>query len=186
MNKQTLPYLCDTFLYSESKGIQKIMAKEYLSKKLGYPDKNSDFDNKFGKLKYLFRGHKTNKTNKIITGFGLWYLKKQGYDALMLDLIEDPHNDLAKGIIGHAAFQIHKDNSLHIFSVEVLPQYRQKNFSKYMVERVLEEARKREMKRTRIGKGTHESANHVYQNFAKRAEELKILPHKGNWIEILY
>ncbi len=183
MNKQQVPYLCDTFFYSESRDIQKIMAKEYISKKLGYPDKNSDFDKRFGVLKYFFRG---SKVNKAINSLGLWYLKKQGYDALMLNLIEDSTNNLAKGIIGYAAFQIHKDKSLYIFSVYVFPKYRRKGLSRYMVEKVLKEARKKKIKRMRIGGGNDESANHVHQNFAKRSDELRILPHKGNWIEILY
>ncbi len=183
MSKQKLPYLCDAFLYSEGKGIQKIIAREYILEKLRYPDKNSEFDKKSKILKYFFRG---SKVNKIVQNFSLWYLKEKGYNALMLNLIEDSNNSLAKGIIGYAAFQIHSNKSLHIFSVEVLKKYRKNGLSRYMVEKVLEEARKKKIKKIRIGGGTNKSANHVHKNFAKRAKELRILPHKGNWLEIVY
>ncbi len=165
---------CDTFLYSKSAGEERKTAKRYISKKLGYPDKNSNFDKKLGKLKYLFR---IFGFNGIIASIGLRYLQRRGYDWLMLGS--------AKKIIGHTAFQIHKNNSLHIFSMEVFPKYQGKGLSLYMAEKTLEEARKKKIQRMRIGKGGHEATNRIHQNFAKRADELRILCRDGNWVDIL-
>ncbi len=167
--------LCSTFVYSESIGSQRSNAARYIAQRLGYPDKGSIFDQEVGKLKYLFR---IPMANEAIASAGLWYMVRQGYDALMLDL--------EGKVTGHVAFQVHKDDSLHIFSVEILPRYQGRGLAEYMVEETLKEARKRKMKRMRIGAGTSKAVNRMHQNFAKRADELKILASEGNWIEILY
>ena len=175
MDEQRLCDLCNTFIYSGSVADQHRRAKEYVSGKLGYPDEGSNFEKELGAMKHLFR---IPGVNGLITSAGLWYLQRQGYDALMMELGEE--------IIGHTAFQIHRDDSLHVFSVEVNPDYRGQGLAQYMVEEVLDEARHREMQRMRIGGGKHAATNHIHQNFSDRAEELRILAHEGNWIDILY
>lgn len=172
---KSLCELCSTFAYSESIGNQRSNATRYIAQRLGYPDKGSIFDQEMGKLKYLFR---IPIANEAIASSGLRYLVRQGYDALMLDL--------EGKVIGHAAFQVHKDDSLHIFSVEIISRYQGHGLARYMVEETLKEARKRKMKRMRIGAGRNKAVNRMHQNFAKRADELKILASDGNWIEILY
>lgn len=175
MSEQRLCDLCDTFIYSESVGHQRGNAKRYMSERLGYPDQGSNFDKELGKLKYLFR---IPGINGIITLAGLWHLQRQGYDALLLGLADE--------IIGHTAFQIHKDDSLHIFSVEVIPKYQGNGLAQYMVEKTLGEARKRLMQRMRIGGGKHEATNCIHHHFAERADELRIVAREGNWVDILY
>lgn len=175
MDKRSLCDLCSTFIYSESVDNQRRSAKKYIAERLGHPDEGSIFDQELGKLKYFLR---IPVVTGAITSAGLWYLQRQGYDTLILDL--------EGKVIGHTAFQIHKDASLHIFSVEVLPRYQGYGLAKYMVEETLKEARKREMKRMRIGGGKNEATNRIHQNLAKRADELRILAHEGNWIDILY
>jgi len=175
MDKGTLCDLCSTFVYSGSVGDQRRSAKGYIAERLVHPDEGSIFDKKLGKLKHLLR---IPVVNGVVTSAGLWYLQRQGYDALMLDL--------EGKVIGHTAFQIHNDASLHIFSVEVLPRYQGYGLAKYMVDETLKEARKRKMKKMRIGGGKSEATNRIHQNLAKRTDELGILAHEGNWIDILY
>ena len=175
MDKKSLCDLCNTFIYSGSVDNQRRDAKRYIAERLGYPDEGSIFDQELGKLKYLLR---IPVLNRAITSAGLWYLKRQGYDALMLALEEK--------VIGYTAFQIHKDASLHIFSVEVLTKHQGHGLANYMVEETLKEARKRGMKRMRIGGGKNEATNRIHQNLAKKADELRILAREGNWMDILY
>ncbi|MEK6839343.1 MAG: hypothetical protein AABX72_00205, partial [Nanoarchaeota archaeon] len=103
MKVTTLAGLCDTFLYSASTFSQQEDAKKYLSQRLGHPDEGSQFDRHLGTLKHLFRIPYLGKT---FTTAGLYCLMQQGYDALLLQL----HQEL----IGHTAFQVHEDHSLHI------------------------------------------------------------------------
>ena len=175
MKEQRLCDLCDTFLFSESKDAQRRNAKRYVSGKLGYPDEGSEFDKELGKAKHLFR---IPGVNGIITSAGLWYLQRQGYDSLMLDLTEE--------IIGHTAFQVHQDNSLHVFSVEVLPQHQGEGLARYMIEETLKEARKKGIERMRIGGGGHASTNRIHANFSQREEELKISAQDENWVNLQY
>jgi len=175
MDRQRLCDLCSTFLYSESVEHQRKRTQTYISRRLGHPDDGSNFGRVLGKSKYLFR---IPGINRVITPVGLWYLQRNGYDMLMLDLVEQ--------IIGYTAFQIHKDDSLHMFSAEVLPEYQGKGLARHMVEKILNEARKKEIQRMRIGRGNHEAANRIYNNFAERSDELRIVAHESNWIDILH
>jgi GNAT superfamily N-acetyltransferase len=174
MGGQRLCERCSTFIYSRSAAGQHRMAKRYVSERLGYPDEGSNFERELGGIKYLFR---IPSVNGLITSVGLWHLQKQRYDALILELERE--------IIGHTAFQMHKDNSLHVFSVEVNVDYRGKGLARYMAERIIDEARDRGIRRIMIGEGKHEAINSICRDFSSRSEELKILVHNGSWIDIL-
>lgn len=169
-----LSELCSTFLYTGATGIERKNAQEYIKERAGHPDEGSDFAKQIGPLKYLFR---VPGADGIITSAALWYLTKRNYDALMLE-----H---AKRIIGHTAFQIHKDNTLHVFSVEVIPDYREKGLAQYMVEEVLEEAREKGIERMRIGGGKNPATNAIYQNMAEKADDLGIIAQEGNWVSLV-
>lgn len=173
MDREKLYNLCSTFIYSDAGDLHR-EAKKYMTEKLRRPDKGSDFEKSLGVAKYLL---KAPVVGKLVAPAGLWYLQRGRRDALMLEL--------EKEIIGHTAFQVHKDNSLHVFSVETNPDYRLKGLAGYMVEKVLDEARNRKIDSMRIGGGNSEATNRIHRNFSKRAEELGILAREKNWIDIL-
>jgi len=162
--------LCRNYLYSNSQRTQRHITTEYLVQKLGYPDEGSNFENQLGFSKYAFR---VPFINKLLAKGGLRYLRGRGYDALMLDL--------KGGIIGHTAFQVHDDNSLHIFSVEIEGAYQGSSLGMYMAEAVVTEARKKGIKRIRIGAGNHESTNKIHK---KLGQKEGIVAHEGNWLDI--
>ncbi len=169
-----LSELCNTFLYSGSAGADKKNAQRYIKEKAGHPDEGSAFAKQLGPLKYLFR---VPGANGLVTSAALWYLTKRNYDSLLLEL--------AERIIGHTAFQIHKDNSLHVFSVEVVPEYRERGLAQYMVERVLDEAKNKGIQRMRIGGGKNDATNKIHQNLAEKANELGIIAQEGNWVSLV-
>lgn len=166
--------LCNTRLYSESRGVQRKVASKYISGKLGYPDPGSEFGDKIGNLRYLFRIPGVNG----LLNLGIRLLQRRGYDVLLLDR--------GGQILGHTAFQIHPDNSLHVFSIEVDPNYRFRGLARHMQEGILMEARKKELGGVRLGAGSEESPTRICQNFASREEELGIEVREGNWIRLLY
>ena len=61
MKAKELSDLCDTYLYSESKGSQRRRANNYLIKKVAHPDEGSNFDFQVGRSKYVFRIPIVNK-----------------------------------------------------------------------------------------------------------------------------
>jgi len=167
--------LCYRFFYSTAKSEEQREARGYLSGKLGYPDEGSHFEKELGMARHLFR---IPLFNAVVTFAGVSYLQRKGYDALMVRLEEE--------IIGHTAFQVHDDRSLHIFSVELQPKYRGRGLATSMVERVLSEARDRQIQRMRIGGGKHEATNSIHRHFSEREKEFGIVAREGNWVDILY
>ncbi len=181
MDKIKLCDLCNCFIYSKSNEEQHKKGVLYFSKKLGYPDEGSEFEKKLGIIKHLF---KVPIINKFIISKGLEHLQKQGYDALLLQLKEE--------VIGHTAYQIHNnDNSLHIFSVEINPNYRGQDLAKYMIINVLNEARYKKIEDVRLGAGNHPTINYIYEYLIKKkSEELGIFKsnknNEKNWLKIEY
>ncbi|MBD3361436.1 GNAT family N-acetyltransferase [Candidatus Woesearchaeota archaeon] len=166
---------CSMYLGMETNRILERRIKQYLLEKIAYAEKGSKFEKEIGILKYLFR---TGFISQLITHAGLEALKRRGYDVLMLEL--------GKEIAGYTAFQIHADNSLHIFSVEVEPEYQGQGLAKNMIEEVLNKAKMKKISRIRLGAGGHEATNKLYFHLAKRSTELNITAESGNWINILY
>ena len=174
MDSKEFYCFCNTYLYSESSGNTRKKAARYVSDLLGYPETGSNFERELGNLRYLFR---TGSFGQSITSLGLWYLEQRHYDALILELAEK--------IIGHTAFQMHADRTLHIFSVEVQPEYRGNGLGQSMTEETIIRARKKGIKRVRIGAGRNQATNSIHQSFTSRADELRISVREGNWIDIL-
>lgn len=176
MRESGIGEICKKFLYSESRSEQRTPAISYLSERLGHPDSGSDFDKTLGYAKYLFRVPVMNET---LTKAGIWCLQRMGYDALLLEYFDE--------IIGHTAFQVHKDNSLHIFSVEVLPQYQNRDLACVMVEEVVKRAREKKIAKVRIGGGGNKAINHILkEKLGKRANDLGIIVREHNWVDIVY
>ena len=162
---------CRTYLHSNS--MQKKKTAAYLIGKMAYPDKGSGFDRSIGVGKYIFR---TPILNRLILSAAAWYFPKKGYDALLLELDDC--------IIGHAGFQVHQDNSLHIFSIEMHADHTGMGLARFMVERLLEAARQKGIHAMRIGGGRNEATNRIHANFSERETELGIAAKEGNWLEI--
>ncbi|MBI2112405.1 GNAT family N-acetyltransferase [Candidatus Woesearchaeota archaeon] len=175
MASEDLSGLCNLFFYSTTTPDLRQEARIYLSRKLGHPDKGSNFELELGPMKYFFR---VPVVSSVAAYFGTAYLRRQGYDALLLQL--------AQRIIGHTAFQVHNDNSLHVFSIEVDEGYRGHGLATLMAGEVLEEARSRRINRVRVGGGRNEATNRIHDDLSERAEELRIHPEGGNWINIIY
>ncbi len=111
----------------------------------------------------------------IYSGFGLLYF--DGYDALILR-----END--KGI-GHNAFQIHNDNTLHIFSMGVLESYKGKGLATKMQLDTINIARERGINSIRIGGGGSEEVKGLCEKLSSMSQELKITPRPDYWFDIL-
>ena len=166
--------LSNVYLYSEIQKSKRRKIQGYLIKKLGWPEKGSNFERKLGLLKHLFR---IPIINQLLAGIGIRYLQNQGYDVLLLDLNGQ--------IIGHTGFQADKNNFLHIFSIEVKREYQRKGLAKYMQEQIFIKARNKGIRKIRIGGGGDKIANKIQQSFAPKQKELRIIVQKQNWIEIL-
>ncbi|GEM_PF-5213119 len=175
MAAQNLGELCDTFLYSASSGNQWAMGTNYVGGVLAHPDKGSEFEMKMGNLKHIFR---IPGLRELITPTAFEDLNSKGYDILLIELNSQ--------IIGHTAYHVHEDNSLHIFSVKVNPHHQKRGLARYMVEQVLNQSRKENIPAIRVGGGKSEEMNRIHANFAKRSDELKIEALEGNWIKLLY
>jgi len=171
---QSLSDLCQTYLYSEAPRDQRRKAYDYLIRKVGHPDKGSKFERELGLFKYLFR---TPVINRMVATIGTWYLQRNRYGALLLELDDE--------IRGHTGFQVHKDDSLHIFSVEVNPDYQGNGLAQHMVEVLVGKAREQKLRSMRIGGGKNEATNRIHHNCAKRSYELGIIARDGNWIDLI-
>jgi ribosomal protein S18 acetylase RimI-like enzyme len=174
MNKENLES-CLFYRYSESEGILKKKTNEYFSNLLGYPDNNSHFAKSIGNFKYAFR---IPIVKNIITEKALNILNKKGYDSLIVSLDEK--------IIGHNAYQIHKDNSLHIFSLSVNPQYQRNGLAKQMVIHTIRKAKEKKIERVRVGGGKNNIVNKIYSYLADNCEYYNVMPIRGNWLQIKY
>ena len=86
-------------------------------------------------------------------------------------------------IIGYTAFEVHKDNSLHVFSIEVEEQYRKNRLAISMIEEIIRQAVKKGIKRIRIGAGRNKYTNKLYQFIASQ-QRPDIVAGQGNWLEI--
>ncbi len=163
-----------TYLYSEADEHQKIKARRYLFRKIGYPDEGSEFDRKFGIKKYFFR---IPGSDPLITAPAELYFRLTRRDALLLEIDGE--------VVGYRAFQIHPNNSLHLFACELNESYRGNGLSVFMTEIVLQIAKKRGIKKVRIGGGNNERSNRIHASFYGKEDELGIRILKGNWIEIV-
>ncbi|MCK5107268.1 MAG: hypothetical protein KAQ83_00920 [Nanoarchaeota archaeon] len=103
--------MIESHLLTEKSGKELARANNYLRRWIAYPDKGSDFDKKQGCLKYTLR---IPLIGQVIVPLAIKWLEKKGYDGLFL---EENQN-----IIGHNAFQVHSDNSLHVFSIYIYLQ----------------------------------------------------------------
>jgi GNAT superfamily N-acetyltransferase len=165
--------ICDTFLYSESIGLNRKNTVRYLSERIGYPDECSDFDKILGPTKYLFR---IPLVNVPLTSCAANYLTaKKGYDILLLKVYDS--------ILGHSAFQVHPDNSLHIFSIQVLENYRGRGFGERLVEDTLDVARDKHIDNVRIGGGNNAFTNKLYSRVALRDNVADL---GQNYVRLLY
>lgn len=173
-NTEEIRLLCTLYLLSDTYKNKKKKAKEYITTRIAYSTPGSNFDHSVGRLKYLFR---IPGVNGVITATGIWYLLGKGYDALLLDMQDK--------IIGHTAYQIHPDNSLHIFSVEIDQGYRTQGLAQLMVEETLNIARAKGMQKMRIGGGNNEATNRIHARFAENAEDLGVIVREANWVDIL-
>ncbi|MEK6960994.1 MAG: GNAT family N-acetyltransferase [Nanoarchaeota archaeon] len=104
------------------------------------------------------------------------YARNRGYDALMLTL--------ENLIIGHTAFQIRQDRSLHVFSTAIKDQYAGKGLGTFLLVKMIEVARKLKINDVRCGAGGHEFAKKAYSTLCDRSEELRITPGDDYWIRI--
>ena len=172
---QDLGEVCNHLFYSQSGVAEKKRAKDYIINRLGYPDQGSNFERELGLLKYVFR---IPLLKNVIATVGIWYLRNCGYDAVSLE-----NHDTVMGCTG---FQIHPDESIHVFAIEVPREYQGMGFGVDMEERVLEYAKQRHLKSMRIGGGNHDASNRIHQIFCERQEELGIVARDKNWIDILY
>ena len=147
---------------------------KYLAKKLGRPDKGSEFEQKLGNKKYLFRIPiaRINLTKQALKG-----LEKQGYDVLFLKQ--------NKKIRGHTATQYHPDNTLHIFSVYVEPKLRGKGLAYDMLENILIDSFDKYpgVERIRLGKGGHDSMQAIQKKLCDNYPSITEY-QKGNWIKL--
>jgi hypothetical protein len=170
--------LCNTFLYSESSGNDKNAALIYLTNQIAHPDKGSEFDKKAGLTKYIFR---IPAINTLVSGKLIEMLHGKGYDALLLD-----YNGVApRQIIGHTAFQIHTDNTLHVFSVLLNKNYRGEGLAQYMNERIIDVAYRKHIDRVRLGAGGHKCMEKIVDNIAKKSI-FNVESQGDNWLKLVY
>lgn len=165
-----LSELCNTYLYSNCQNNERKKSADYLVKKLGYPDKESDFEKNFGKLKYIFR---LSIFSKLFIRPILDYLMNKGYDTLMLEYQGQ--------LIGCTAFQIHEDNTLHVFSLERDKAYQGNYLGHYMAKTVVNAAQKKGIKKMRLGGGNNEHTNRIHKDLG---EIEGIVSREGNWLDI--
>jgi len=168
---EELSDLC-VFLYSGSTDKRRKLANQYLIEKLGHPDEGSIFEKKLGALKYIFRVPVVNKLSLN----AIKYLHEKGYDALML--CSD------RRTIGHTAFQTHEDNSLHVFSTEIKPEYRGRGLSILLREKIIAYARQKQIYKVKLGAGGHPWSRRAYEIVSARKDELGIVPLGDYWIRV--
>jgi len=169
MTTDRLPPGFETYLYSETNKPQHRDAQNYFLRRLGHPDRSSEFGRSLGPLKYAFR---CPVIGELLLRPRLWYDQSVGRDALLLDQEEN-------GIIGHTAFHIHQnDGSMHIFSVEVAKALREKGLGGLMVGELVDKAIL-EHRPLRIGGGRNEAVNRIYRTMAQRSD---VRDGGGNWI----
>ncbi len=174
MDNSELSDRLQTTTYSASRGKTRSKAREYLVHRLAYPDDVSEFGQKTKVLKYLFRAP---VVSNALASVAMRYLQGKGYDVIMMH-----END---SIIGHVAFQVHQDNTLHVFSVEVNPEYREKGCATWLLEQTIHEARKRDIERVRIGAGSKEAITRAYNRLgSEEKEHLKVIQEGNNWFRL--
>lgn len=169
----------ETYLFSEIYGGQRKYARDYLVDKLANPDEGSDFERQLGLLKYVF---KVPVINSNVAEIGIRQMQKKGYDVLLMDYQDTDENIIA----GHSAFQIHPDNSMHVFSLEVNPDYRRMGLGKHMLEDILDKAREKEIEHVRIGTGKVDAIAKVHRDFASREDELGVYAEGNGWFRLRY
>ena len=172
--RQELSDLCETLCLSKAEGAQRRRINDYLIKFIAYPDEGSEFDKKIGIVKYLFR---KPIIKQIATYFCMRNLRKKGYDFMLLSRENE--------VLGHIGFQVHKDNTLHVFSILVNKKYRGKGLARYMGITLIEEARTRNIDRIRMGAGGHEATVRIYDYISRKEQELNVKVKQDYWIKIM-
>ncbi|PIN76326.1 hypothetical protein COV18_00235 [Candidatus Woesearchaeota archaeon CG10_big_fil_rev_8_21_14_0_10_37_12] len=130
------------------------------------------FKNKIGRARYLLQF----PCASYVLPFVLKSLERRGYDALMLELETE--------VIGHTAFQIHRDNALHVFSTGIDLRYSGQNLGLFSWEKIIDFARNEGIISVRFGAGGHPFATRAYDSLCEKAEALKITPREDYWIDL--
>jgi GNAT superfamily N-acetyltransferase len=164
--------LAKIYPYSESSGMQRRIADNYLVDILAHPDEGSEFDKKIGPFKKIFR---IPVVQDLLVSVATKYLLTKGYDLLMLS-----HEDT---VIGHYAFQIH-DDSLHVFSIRIDPKYRGNGLTKRFGPEIINYARNRGIRRIRDGAGGNEFIKRDYALICLNASSLGVKPLDNYWLEL--
>ncbi|MDO8627343.1 MAG: GNAT family N-acetyltransferase, partial [Candidatus Diapherotrites archaeon] len=88
-------------------------------------------------------------------------------------------------VIAHVIFQRH-GNALHMFSLWVKKEIRGQGAGTQALEQFLEYARnKKGIKRVRLGGGGDDSVIKIWKDFSRRADNLKVKPKEGYWLEFV-
>lgn len=166
--------LFQTYLLSEASSTERSIVLDYLTQKLASPDEGSHFETALGPFRHLFR---LPVAGSYLARLGVPYLERRGYDLLLLT--DRPQ------VVGHTAFQEHKDNTWHVFSVERKPELNGRRLGTHMVEDLIKKARERGIERIRIGGGRNKHTNAIHADVSSRAGDLAIGGETNNWIRVL-
>ena len=159
--------MIESHLLTEKSGKELARANNYLRRWIAYPDKGSDFDKKQGCLKYILR---IPLISQAAVPLAIKWLKNKGYDGLFLENNQD--------IIGHNAFQVHPDNSLHVFSIYISPNYRRQGLALQSCVSVADNAFEKGIEKIVVSKGNRSDI----QGLLKRMQEFPRFSVSGNII----
>jgi GNAT superfamily N-acetyltransferase len=163
----SIPLPTSTFFYSESTGSDRKIAAKYIAQRIGHPDEGSEFEKKLGMARYAFRIPILGKT---LAQEAMQFMQTRGYDALLLR-----HDVFIAGI---TAFQRH-GLDLHVFSVEIKPEYRGLGLAQTMLEDFVAKTRAKGIEKIRLGGGNNPATNGLVQ---KLADSLNLQQKPGNWL----
>lgn len=164
-----------TFIYSRSRGRNRREARAYFAERMTRPDEGSAFEKQMGCIMPVLKvpGVATGLTRLIEP-----IMMRRGYDALVL------RDD--ECIVGHTAYQVHADNTLHVFACELHLGVRGRGFGFAMNADVIDEARKRGIARVRIGGGNHPATNRIHEKMRDEESFERIEVLSDNWVRIIY
>ncbi|MDD9953595.1 MAG: GNAT family N-acetyltransferase [Candidatus Woesearchaeota archaeon] len=163
---------CNVHLYSETQGLTRVRANNYLAWRLGFPDKGSKFERKLGAAKYAFRLPIVNiplahlaLTKKLLP---------EGYNALLIERA----GALSPKFIGEIAYQLHgsgAEREMHVFSVRVHPDYEGHKLGSRLQDESIAVARMQGIPTWVFGEGNNDAAKHMFRRYTKQKDDVTVV-----------
>ncbi|MFT4310319.1 MAG: GNAT family N-acetyltransferase [Candidatus Woesearchaeota archaeon] len=164
----------DMYMFSECSSDKRESVLAYLLDEIKTPDKGSIFEHQTRHLRYILS---FPIVASLVLKPSITCLRLRGYDALLCSKFDT--------IFAYSAFQVHKDKSLHIFSMFVDSNYRGNGYGHKMAQNIIQFSRENDIKRVRIGGGNNSVTNRIHEKLKEKEDELSIEVRDKNWVYLL-